>query len=257
MSAPENLTKSALARGEMQIGAWLGLVSPVAAEIAAGAGFDWVLIDAEHGANTLADVQAQVHAVAGQCPMAVRVAAGEAWMLKQVLDLGVQTVVVPMVDTGAQAAAMARAVRYPPQGNRGLASALVRASGYGAIPDYTASANDRICLMVQAESRAAVDNIDAIAGTEGVDGVFIGPSDLAADMGHLGNPGAAEVVAATRHIIARTRAAGKAAGIFCLDPARLGTYRDLGVTFIAVASDIAALASGLRGRAAEAKRLLG
>jgi 4-hydroxy-2-oxoheptanedioate aldolase len=256
MSAPENLTKSALARGQMQIGAWLGLASPVAAEIAAGAGYDWVLIDAEHGANTLADVQAQVQAVAGRCPVAARVAAGEAWMLKQVLDLGVQTVVVPMVDTGAEAAAMARAVRYPPQGSRGLASALVRASGYGAIPDYAASANDQICLMVQAESRAAVENIDAIALTEAVDGVFIGPSDLAADLGHLGNPGAPEVVAAIGHIVARTRAAGKVAGIFCLDPAKLAPYRDQGVTFIAVASDIAALAEGLRDRAAEAKRLV-
>ncbi len=257
MPAPRNLLKAALAGGEMQIGCWLDFASPMVAEIAASAGFDWCLIDAEHGPSDLPLIQAQLQAMAASgTPVAVRVPVGEAWLLKQVLDLGAQTVLVPMVDSAAQAQAMARAVRYPPDGIRGLASGLVRASGYNAVPDYVTTANDQICLAVQAESRAAVADIDAIAGTPGVDCVLIGPSDLAADMGHTGNPQAREVVEAIEHIIAHTCAAGKAAGIFCLDPDQFRHYRDLGVTMMAVATDVSTLAQGLRTTAAAARKLL-
>jgi len=257
MPAPRNILKEKIATGPMQIGCWLDFASPMVAEIASTAGFDWCLIDAEHGPNDLPLIQAQLQAMAASAtPLVVRVPVGEDWILKQVLDLGVQSVLVPMIDSGAQAAAMARAVRYPPQGCRGLASVLVRASGYNAIPDYVTTANDQICLMVQAESRAALGDIDAIAQTEGVNCVLIGPSDLAADMGHIGNPDAPEVVEAIEHIIARTKAAGKAAGIFCLNADLFTHYRDLGVTMLAVATDVTTLANGLREQVVRVRNIL-
>jgi 4-hydroxy-2-oxoheptanedioate aldolase len=245
-------------QGRMQFGAFLGLASPVVAEIASTAGFDWCLIDGEHGPNSIPLIQTQMMAMAASgTPIAVRVPVAEVWVVKQVLDLGAQSILVPMVDTPDQAEAMARAVRYAPEGNRGLAAGIVRASGHGAIPDYLQTANAQICLMVQAESRAAVANVDAIAAVDGVDCVFIGPSDLAADMGHPGNPAAPEVVAAIEHVIARTRAAGKAAAMFCLSPAEFAHYRDKGVTLLAVAYDVGTLASGLRAQAAQARVILG
>jgi len=258
MSAQANRIKAALARGEMQIGVWLGLTSPAVAEIAGGAGFDWALIDAEHGPNDLARIEAQLRALAATgTPAAVRVPAGEAWMLKRVLDLGAQTVMVPMVETGDDAARLARAMRYPPEGTRGIAHALVRASGYGADRDYLRTANAEICLIVQAESRRAVENIDAIAGTPGVDAVFVGPADLAADLGHPGDPGAPEVRAAIARVAAGVQKAGKALGYLSFDPAEFVAARDRGVRFLAVAADVTALGGALRSRAAEARRLVG
>jgi 4-hydroxy-2-oxoheptanedioate aldolase len=257
MPAPSNPVKAALLRGDMQFGAFLDLASPAAAEIAGGAGFDWCLIDAEHGPGGKAATAAQLVALAAAgCPALIRVPVNEPWVLKQVLDLGAQTVLVPMVDTGAEAATAARATRYPPTGTRGLAAGIVRASGYGAQADYAQTANDQICLMVQAESRAAVDNIDAIAATDGVDCVFVGPSDLAADMGYLGTS-APEVDQAIAHVIGRTLHAGKAAGIFCTDPGKFQAYKDMGVTVIAVSSDVSALRGALTARVAEARKLLG
>jgi len=256
--AAENKLKAKLAGGGLQFGVFLDFASPMVAEIAAGAGFDWCLIDAEHGPSDVPLIQAQMMAMAASgTPVAVRVPVGQPWVLKQVLDLGAQTVLVPMVDSAGQAAELARAMRYPPAGNRGLAAGIVRASGYDAIPDYMHTANDQICLMVQAESRAAVENTDAIAATEGVDCIFVGPSDLAADMGHPGNPGAPEVVEAIAHVIARTQAAGKAAGMFCLNPEQFAQYRDMGVAVMAVSSDVTTLASGLRAQAARARDSLG
>ncbi|MEL7116475.1 MAG: HpcH/HpaI aldolase/citrate lyase family protein [Pseudomonadota bacterium] len=257
MPAPTNLIKSRLQSGDMQLGAWLNLASPVGTEILAGAGYDWCLIDAEHGGLDTRDVRQGLMALAAVgCPAAVRVAANEGWLLKQVLDLGAQTVLVPMVGSGAEAQAAADAVRYPPDGARGLAAGVVRASGYGATPDYATSANAQICLMVQAETRAAVDDIDAIAAVEGVDCVFVGPSDLAADMGYLGDTGAAEVQEAIAHIMARTRAAGKAVGMFCLNPDDLQRYADLGARFITVASDVNLLRTAATGRLAAARASL-
>jgi 4-hydroxy-2-oxoheptanedioate aldolase len=151
-----------------------------------------------------------------------------------------------MIDTGEQARAMVRAVRYPPHGMRGVGSGFARASGYGAIADYQGTADDQICLMLQAESRKAIENIDDVAGTDGVDVVFIGPSDLSADMGYLGNPGAPEVVEAIQHGIARIRAAGKAVGIIAFGPGEARRWADAGVQFIATASDVNCLAGGLR-----------
>ncbi|MCG6901907.1 MAG: HpcH/HpaI aldolase/citrate lyase family protein [Rhodobacter sp.] len=257
MPAPQNPIKAKLAAGQMQIGAFLDLASPIVAEIAGRAGYDWCLIDGEHGPSGTALIRDQLVALASVgCPAVVRVPVGDPWVIKRALDIGAQTILVPMVDSGEQAAIAARALRYPPEGNRGLAAGVVRASGYGAEPDYMHTANDQICLMVQAESRTAVDNIDAIAATEGVDCVFVGPSDLAADMGHLGNPGAPEVVEAIAHVMARTRAAGKPVAMFCMDPTQLGRYRDMGATLIAVAGDVGLLTGSLRARAAQAREML-
>jgi len=249
--------KQRLEAGETLIGAWLNLGSLVTAEIAGQSGFDWCLVDAEHGPNAISGIRDQLIALAAAgCPSAVRVAANEAWMLKQALDAGAQTLVVPMVGTAAEAAAAAGAVRYPPRGRRGLAAGVVRASGYGRDPGYMHSANEGICLMVQAETQAAVDNIDAIAGTHGIDGVFVGPSDLAADMGYLGDTGASEVQEAIAHVMSRARAAGKIVGMFCLTPADLPRYRDTGAQFLAVASDVVLLRAALTGHAAEARAAL-
>jgi 4-hydroxy-2-oxoheptanedioate aldolase len=258
MPAPENTFKVALAAGQRQIGCWLSLSSPSSAEIVGSAGFDWALIDAEHAPNGIPEILAQLRALNGRAAHpVVRVPIGEAWILKQVLDLGVQSVLVPMVNSAAEAARMVRAVRYPPEGIRGLGSALARASDYNAVPDYPATANREICLIVQAESRAAIDDIDAIAATDGVDAVFIGPADLAADMGHLGNPGAPEVVEAIRHALGRIAAAGKAPGILAFDLATAARYAEAGARLVAVGSDLTSLAKGVRGLAAEARQALG
>lgn len=247
MPAPENRLKLALARGELQLGCWLSMATPASAEIAGGAGFDWCLIDAEHAPNDIASIRMQLMALNGsRSCVVVRVPFGEAWIMKRMLDLGVQSILVPMIDTGEQARAMVRAVRYPPEGVRGVGAGFARASGYGAIADYQPTAGAEICLLLQCESRKSVENIDEIAATEGVDCVFIGPSDLSADMGYLGDPGAPEVVEAILHAVSRIRAAGKAAGIIAFGPGEAKRWADAGVRFIATASDVKCLAWTLR-----------
>jgi 4-hydroxy-2-oxoheptanedioate aldolase len=216
------------------------------AEIAGRAGFDWCVIDMEHAPATLPLVQAQLQALAGT-PAApvVRVPVGDEWVLKQVLDLGAQSVIVPMVHDAASAARAVAAVRYPPYGRRGMGAALSRAGGWGATADYVASADAEICLIVQAESAQALHNIDAIATTDGVDVVFIGPADLAADMGHGGETDHPAVVAAVDRIVERTRAAGKAAGIITFDPKLIARYAAKGFAMIGVGADCIALRLGL------------
>jgi len=248
MPAPTNTLKAALARGEMQSGLWLTLASPVAAELAGRVGFDWCLIDAEHGPNTLASIMAQVQALAGtEAQPVVRVPFGEDWILKQVLDLGVQTVVVPMVETPEQAERMAAAMRYPGAGVRGMGAVLARASGYGAIVDYVTSANDEICLFVQIESALAVRNAAAIAAVDGVDGLFVGAADLSADMGLIGQSGHPDVQAAIAEVYAATRAAGKFAGALSFDPADFAAMTDQGVRFLGLGGDTLALRHSLAG----------
>lgn len=245
MQTPPNLFKDALAEGRAQIGLWLGLADPYAAELCAGAGFDWLLIDGEHAPNGLRDVLAQLQAIAAypgvNAIARVPFGHGEAGaaLIKQYLDLGVQTLLVPMVDTAEQAAALVRATRYPQAdgqgGIRGMAGA--RASRWGRFPQYAQEANDRVCLLVQAETTQALANLDAIAATPGVHGVFIGPADLSASMGHIGNAGHPEVQAAIEDAIARIRQAGKAAGILTPDEALARRYLELGAQFVAVGLD--------------------
>ena len=245
MNLPPNLFKQALQGKKAQIGLWLGLADAYTTEICAGADFDWLLIDGEHAPNDIHSILAQLQVIAGypgshpiaRVPMG-HGHAGEA-LIKQYLDIGVQTLLIPMVDTAEQAATLVRATRYQ-QGDgkggiRGMGGA--RASRWGRYPHYAHEANAQICLLVQAETRMALDNLDAIAATEGVDGVFIGPADLSASMGHVANPGHPEVQAAIEEAIQRIVKAGKAAGILTPDEALARHYLALGATFVAVGLD--------------------
>lgn len=238
----ENQLKARLKAGEICRGIWLSLASAEVAEIAGGAGFDWCLIDCEHAPNSLDSVAHQLRALELMgVPAVVRPPVGETWVLKQLLDLGAQTLLVPMVDSADHAREMVAAVRYAPRGRRGVAAAIVRASQYGRRADYMARADEEICLIVQAESRAAMANLDEIAAVEGVDAVFIGPADLSADMGHPGAASHPDVVAAIEDGIARIHKAGKAAGILVGAEADMQKYAAQGVEFLGIGSDVALL----------------
>jgi 4-hydroxy-2-oxoheptanedioate aldolase len=260
MQTPINPFKQALIEKRAQIGLWLGLADAYSAEICAGAGFDWLLIDGEHSPNGLRSVLQQAQAIAGYPGVnaIARVPLGHgdagAALIKQYLDLGLQTLLVPMVDTAEQAQALVRAMRYPPEGIRGMGGA--RASRWGRYPGYAKEANDRVCLLVQAESREALANLDAIAAVEGVDGVFIGPADLSASMGHVGNSDHPEVQAAIEDAFKRIARAGKAAGILTPNEALARRYLELGALFVAVGLDTnllvrstSALAASFKGGA--------
>lgn len=254
MAAPRNLFKAALAEGRPQIGLWSALAHPIAAELCGGAGFDWLLLDAEHAPNDLPLLLAGLQAVAATpAHPVIRPPMGEAWLIKQLLDIGAQTLLVPMVESGAQAQGLVRAVRYPPQGIRGVGAALARASAYNRTADYLRTANDEICLLLQIESRAGLAALDEIAGTEGVDGVFIGPADLAADCGRIGEPGAPEIVAMVEAAIPRIRAHGKAAGVLTPDEGLARRYLACGATFVAVGSDVGLLVGATNRLAATFK----
>lgn len=250
MKTPVNPFKQALLQRHAQIGLWVGLANAYTTEICAGAGFDWLLLDGEHAPNDLGSLLAQLQALAGYPathPIArVPFGHGEAGtaLIKQYLDLGVQTLLVPMVDTPEQAAALVRATRYPQDdglgGLRGMAGA--RASRWGRYPHYAKEANAQICLLVQAESRTALENLEAIAATPGVDGVFIGPADLSASLGHVGNAAHPEVQHAIDDAIRRIVKSGKAAGILTSDETLARHYLALGATFVAVGLDTQILA---------------
>ena len=254
-----NPFKQALAERRAQIGLWLGLADPYSAELCAGAGFDWLLIDGEHAPNDLRSILGQLQAIApyGSHPIA-RIPVGHGHigttLIKLYLDLGVQTLLVPMVDTPEQAADLVRAMRYPPAGIRGMAGA--RASNWGRNPSYVHDANAQVCLLVQAETETSLRHLDAIAATEGVDGVFIGPADLSASMGHVGNPGHPQVQAAIADAIARIVKAGKAAGILTTNEALAHHYLELGATFVAVGLDTNLLVQTTSALAARFKSAL-
>ena len=251
MPAPQNAFKAALARGETLFGCWLGFAHPYPAEVAGHAGFDWLLIDGEHAPNDLPSITAQLQ-VLEPLPAhpVVRLPMGEDWAIKQVLDAGAQTLLIPLVESAEAARALVRATRYPPEGMRGMGAALARASRFGAIADYATTANAEICLLVQVETRAGLAALDAILGVAGVDGVFIGPADLSADMGYPGCPDAPEVQAAIEDALGRIRAAGKAPGILSDDAAAVERYLACGAQFVAVGVDVAILGAALRARAA-------
>ncbi len=247
MPAPKNTFKARLKSGDTQIGLWLGLGDASAAELCAQAGFDWLVIDGEHGPNELRTILDQLRAIGNQSQPVVRTRDDNRAGIKQMLDIGAQTILVPMIETGDQAVEAVRSMKYPPVGVRGVGAALARASAYNAIPDYLQTANDETCLLLQVESAAGVAALDDILAVDGVDGVFVGPADLAADMGYLGQPGAEEVQAVVRDVLTRIRAAGKAAGILTSDQALAQSYRKMGVEFLAIGSDVGVLNSGLRG----------
>ncbi|QTX05395.1 HpcH/HpaI aldolase family protein [Agromyces archimandritae] len=255
MTLPDTFAKRLAAADRPQIGMWVCSGSPLVAEIAAGSGLDWLLIDGEHSPNTLETILAQLQAVAAYpaTPL-VRVPSGDVVTIKQYLDLGVQNLLVPMVDSAEQAEAMVRAVRYPPAGVRGVGSALARAARWNRVEGYLANADETISLTVQIESAAAVDAAPAILATEGVDAIFIGPSDLAASMGVLGQQEHPEVVAAVERSIRAAVDAGKPAGVNAFAPATAERYLAAGASFVLVAADVSMLA---RGSEALAERFIG
>ncbi|HPU03798.1 MAG TPA: HpcH/HpaI aldolase/citrate lyase family protein [Rhodoglobus sp.] len=225
------------------VGVWVCSGSPTVAEICAGSGVDWVLIDSEHAPNGLESILAQLHAVQGYpATPVVRTPHGDPNLIKQYLDLGVQNLLVPMVNTAADAEQLVRAVRYPPLGMRGVGSALARASRWNRVDNYLHRAGEFISLFVQVETGAAVGNIDEILSVDGIDGVFVGPSDLAASMGLLGQQDHPDVVAAVEHVIARARQAGRPVGVNAFAPALAERYIDGGIDFILVAADVSLLA---------------
>ncbi|MCR9126192.1 MAG: HpcH/HpaI aldolase/citrate lyase family protein [Rhodobacteraceae bacterium] len=255
MPAPVNEFKKALKDGKLQIGCWLAMADAGAAEMMGTAGFDWVVIDGEHAPNDIRSIRDQLIALApGPTHPVVRVPVGETWIIKQVLDAGAQTVLVPLVESAAQARALVRACRYPPEGTRGVGGAGARATRFSSIPDYFATAGDQIALLVQVETRAGIAALDEILTVEGVDGVFIGPADLAADMGFGGASEAPEVQATIADAIARIGAAGKASGILGTNDTATQGYRDMGAQFLAVGMDVLILVRAARDLAARWKQ---
>ena len=244
MVAPNSL-KAALRRGDRQIGLWLNLGSHTATEIAARAGFDWLLIDMEHSVSDEADVLGHLRAAMGGTaePM-VRIPWNDAVLIKRVLDIGVRSILVPYVENAEEAQRAVAATRYPPAGVRGY-SGMSRANDYARNKAYATTAADEIFLAVQVESPEAVRNVGAIAAVEGIDGVFVGPNDLAANMGLVGQPNAPSVRDATASVLAPIRAAGKSAGMldFTLEGAR--GWFELGFGFIGIGSDTSLLANSL------------
>jgi len=257
MPAPANRFKAALKNGEAQMGCWVGLADPYVAEITAGAGFDWLLIDCEHAPNDLRSMLAQLRVVeASESTPVVRLPVGETSLIKQFLDAGAQTLLIPMVESKTQAQDLVRAVRYPPDGVRGVGSALARASGFSAIPDYLKTADAEICLLVQVENRAGLAELDGILSLDGIDGVFIGPADLAADLGHIGEPMHEEVVAVITDALTRIKAAGKAPGILTTNPDFAATCLTLGALFVATTIDVTLYAGAIRKAAETTRQLL-
>ena len=242
MKIPRNEFKHALAAGRPQVGLWASLASPYATEILAGSGFDWLLLDGEHSPNDPISILPQLQAAAPY-PVSciVRPAWNEKVLLKRYLDVGVQSFLIPYVQSAEEAEAAVAALRYPLRGARGVAG-TTRASRFGRVTDYFSQAEGELCLLVQVETRQALDNLEAIARVDGVDGVFIGPADLAAGLGHLGQQGHADVQSAIRDGIARIRACGKPAGILATDEASTRRYIEWGTTFTAVGMDAMILA---------------
>lgn len=251
MEIPRNTLKAALARQTPQIGCWLSLASPAATEICAGAGFDWLLIDMEHSPNELGDLHRHLLA-ASAYPVqpVVRPPVHDATWIKRLLDIGAQTLLLPMIESAEAAVRAVSAARYPPRGTRGV-STNSRANRYGRVDDWFGQADGETCVLVQIESRAGVAAVDAIAAVDGIDGIFIGPQDLAASYGHLGNPAAAEMQDVMADVIRRVRAAGKAAGILAFAEADAKRWLAAGASFVAVTSDQFLLA---RESAAVARR---
>jgi 4-hydroxy-2-oxoheptanedioate aldolase len=232
---------------EQQIGLWVGLADAYGTEIAANAGYDWLLIDGEHAPSDLRTTLSQLQSIAVYPSQAVvRPPIGSVQLIKQLLDIGAQTLLIPMVETVEQAELMVKAVRYPPEGIRGVGAALARATRWNSIPDYYAKAHENICLLIQIESVTGLENLDEILKVEGIDGVFIGAVDLSATMGYQGNPNHPEVQKTVIDAIQRIRASGKAAGILSTADEVTQQYIDLGTEFVAVGVDTSVLINSLR-----------
>lgn len=255
MDILSNPFKRALRERRPQIGLWAALAHPYTAEICAGSGFDWLLIDGEHAPNELQSMLTQLQAIA---PYPVAPVVRPPWndfvRIKQILDIGAQNLLIPMIESVEEAQAAVAAVRYPPAGIRGMGSALARSSRWNRIPDYPLRANDEMCVLLQIETPKGLAALEGILAVDGVDGVFIGPADLSAGMGYVNNPEHPEVTAAIDGAIARIIGAGKAAGILHTRPERAKHFLSLGATFVAVGVDATLLARATESLAAQFDR---
>jgi 4-hydroxy-2-oxoheptanedioate aldolase len=256
VSLPPNSLKAALREQRPQIGLWSSLSSNIVAEVLAYAGYDWIVIDTEHAPSDTMDVLAQLQGLAaGTAEPVVRVAWNDAVRMKRLLDIGARSLLVPFVQSAAEAKAAVAATRYPPHGIRGV-SVAHRANRFGRVPGYLQNAQQEICVLVQLETRAALAALEDIAAVDGVDGLFIGPSDLAADFGQLGNAAHAEVQAAIAEACARIRAAGKPAGILAPVEADARRYFAMGFSYVAIGSDVGILAAGSSSLAARMREAI-
>jgi 4-hydroxy-2-oxoheptanedioate aldolase len=254
MDLPINPFKRAIAGGQLQIGLWTTLSSHNVIEALGNSGFDWLVLDTEHSPNELPMVHTQLAALAGRrAHPVVRPPWNDAVAIKRYLDLGAQTLLIPFIQNAEEARQAVAATRYPPKGIRGYAGAA-RASDFGRIRDYPLRCEEELCVLLQVETPHALNNIAEIAAVEGVDGIFIGPGDLSASMGHVGNPKHPEVLAAIEKAILAIRECGKAAGILTSDEALARRYIELGCSFTAVGSDVGILARGAEALAAKYKK---
>lgn len=246
-----NRFKTALEDRTVQVGLWQTLGTPVTVELCAAAGFDWLLLDAEHAPHSIPNLMAQLQAMNGsRSHPIVRLPATDATSIKQVLDIGAMTILAPFVESAAQAEAIVAATRYAPEGIRGLAAGQIRASRWGRDRSYIDDANEQICILAQIESRAGIDALDAIVAVDGIDAIFIGPADLAASLGHRGQPNHPEVRKVIDTVIGRVTRAGKAVGLLTLSDELAQAYIAAGCTFVGVGTDATILANGVDDLAA-------
>lgn len=245
MELKKNPFKQAIRNGQQQLGLWTQLGSSITTEILAGCGYDFIGLDAEHGPSEFSDIYAQLQACAagGSSQPIVRIPNHDVSLIKRYLDAGVNTLMVPQVDTVEQAQALVAAVRYPPNGVRGYCGAP-RASGFGRIKNYATACDAEMCLIVMPETRQALENIETMAAIDGVDAFFIGPGDLAASLGYIGQPMHPEVIRVIEETGRRVNAAGKVAGILCTDEAQTRRYIDVGFQIVAIGSDQGLLMKG-------------
>jgi 4-hydroxy-2-oxoheptanedioate aldolase len=254
LEIPRNHFKAALRAGRPQLGIWNSLCSNFSTEVIAGAGFDCIVLDMEHAPNEVFGVLSQLQAIAPYEGVSaiVRTPWNDPVIIKRVLDVGAQTLLIPYVQNVDEARRAVAATRYPPDGFRGVAVAT-RANRWGRVKDYFKRVNDELCVIVQLETSVALEHLEAIAALDGIDCIFIGPSDLSASLGHLGNAQAPEVRTAIEDAFARTKRAGKAAGILMTVEADAQRYLKQGVEFVAVGSDVGLLARGAEALAAKFK----
>lgn len=242
MDLPTNTFKRAIKNGQRQIGLWCTLSNAYAAEIVAGSGFDWLLLDTEHSPNEITSVLGQLQAVAAYpTTPVVRPAWNDPILIKRYLDIGAQTLLLPYIQNVAEAERAVASIRYPPHGFRGVGG-TTRATRFGRVKDYAARCEDELCLLLQVETKTALDQLEAIAAVDGVDGVFIGPADLSASLGYGGNASHPEVVKVVEDALRRIVSTGRAAGVLTGDPALVARYLECGATFVAVGVDMGILA---------------
>ncbi len=252
----KNRLKERLQTEDISYGLWNTIVDTYVGEICASAGYDWVVIDAEHAPFDERTILSQLQSMAAytETQVLVRPPSGNPVLLKKLLDFGVQSFVIPMIETREQAEEMVRAVLYPPEGIRGVAPALARASRWGTIEDYAKNANQEICLILQIESKTGIDNLEEISQVKGVDGLFIGPADLAASYGHIGDADHPEIEHIIQNALGTIRRSGKTAGILALGEQEIQSYMEQGANFIGIGVDLLMLASQVRGTISNYKK---